>query len=210
MDTLRGDVQDRAFLGDLLPSQTTLNAVFESLAVDSEAGTFLGRNVQAFVELLARESQGAAEEAAAAAEAALDPLLQGKLPQGEHVELWECAAAAAKASGEARRAAEVASSAATAEQMRLQLQAILHPLQPLTAPEPQSPHSFLLPLTVEAVTHRARIYTGRSCPCPSITLPPSPSPPSPTLPHSRRPFPRHPWCDRRRATPSRSSPARCR
>jgi hypothetical protein len=64
LDTVRGDVQDRSHLGDLLPSQTTLNNVFLVLAVDSEAGAFQGRNLQAFVEQLAVESQAAGEAAA--------------------------------------------------------------------------------------------------------------------------------------------------
>ena len=117
LDTVRGDVQDRSHLGDLLPSQTTLNSVFLELAVDSEAGAFQGRNVQAFVELLARESQAAAEDAADEAEAALATLQQGATEQAE---LWMCATIAAKAASEASRAAGVASSMATAEQLRLQ------------------------------------------------------------------------------------------
>ena len=110
-------MQDRSHLGDLLPSQTTLNSVFLELAVDSEAGAFQGRNVQAFVELLARESQAAAEDAADEAEAALATLQQGATEQAE---LWMCATIAAKAASEASRAAGVASSMATAEQLRLQ------------------------------------------------------------------------------------------
>ena len=117
LDTVRGDVQDRSHLGDLLPSQTTLNNVFLVLAVDSEAGAFQGRNLQAFVELLAVESQAAGEAAADEAEAALATLQQGAT---EQVELWKCAAIAMKKASEASRAAGVASSMATAEQLRLQ------------------------------------------------------------------------------------------
>lgn len=117
LDVLRGDTQNRAFMGDPLPSDATLNRVFRRLTAETKPGTFLTGNLVSFVALLGKESAEAAKGAALSAEVALAALLSEAMDCEEPEEPW--AKQAAAYASEAMRAAGVAATMAVVEQRRL-------------------------------------------------------------------------------------------